>query len=153
MTLSNSDFEDMLKDGSKRIEGDVIWQNDPQRDLLLKFKAEIISALNLHKLSMRGTYNPIIDALSYHIICPPYGRIYGLDLGKEHKNPDGKLVGEKHKHRWTEIYRDKQAYVPADITTAGNNPVGVWQQFCEEAIIKHNGVMQPPPPSQLGLFL
>lgn len=153
MTLMRREFEEILQDVSKTIEGDIIWQNHPQHDLLLKFKAEITSELGNYQLSMRGTYNPLIGGLSYHIICPPYGRIYGLDLGKDHRNPDGQNIGDKHKHRWSEIYRDKQAYEPQDITATASDPVLVWQQFCQEAVIRHNGVMQDPPMLQLDLFL
>ncbi|MBE9078504.1 hypothetical protein IQ241_14560 [Romeria aff. gracilis LEGE 07310] len=150
--MSQAEFDAILQDTSKIIQTNIVWQKHPQHERLLKFKAEIISASAAYQLSLRGTYNPILHALSYHIICPPYGRIYGLDMGKDHKNPDGQLVGEKHKHRWSESYRDKQAYLPQDITAAEDDPVGVWQQFCEEALIRHNGIMRPPPPLQLGLF-
>lgn len=124
MTLSQEEFEVILKDESKAIQEDIVWMED---SLWFKFKAEIQTNSENYQLSIRGTYNPIIYTLSYHVICPPYGRIYGLDLGKDHKNPDGKLVGEKHKHRWSEIYRDKQAYVPSDITASADDPVKVWR--------------------------
>lgn len=150
MTLSKEDFEAILQDTSKIIEGDIVWKED---NLWQKFKVAIGSELENYQLSIRGTYNPLIYALSYHIICPPYGRIYGLDLGKDHRNPDGELIGEKHKHRWSEIYRDKEAYVPLDITASGSNPVEVWQQFCTEADIRHNGIMQLIPDQQLDIFL
>jgi hypothetical protein len=117
----------ILSDDSKAIYGDIIWQNHPQHELLMTFKAEISSAENAYPLSLRGTYNLILSALSYHIICPPYGRIYGLDVGKAHKNPSGERVGETHKHRWSEIYRDKEAYEPPDITASGQEPIQVWQ--------------------------
>ncbi|NJL01087.1 MAG: hypothetical protein HC910_11180 [Spirulinaceae cyanobacterium SM2_1_0] len=61
-------------------------------------------------------------------------------------------MGETHKHRWDEALRDKQAYCPPDITEPATNPVGVWQQFCQEARIAHNGIMYEPPPQQLELF-
>ena len=152
MTLTEKYFESIIQNSSKYVQGDIKWLQHPQHELLVKFKVEINSDLDI-ALSIRGTYNLITSALSYHLIFPPYGRIYGLDLGKEHKNPDGKLVGEKHKHRWTEIYRDKIAYVPDDITATQNNPVLVWQQFCQEAIIKHDGIMLTPPALQGDLFL
>lgn len=63
----------------------------------------------------------------------------------------GKLP-EDHKHRWTEQYRDKQAYVPGDITAHQSDPVSVWSQFCAEARITHNGTMQDPPKFQGELF-
>lgn len=153
MTLSQDEFEIILNDNSKFIDGDIVWLNHPQHELLVRFKSLIFSDLNNYQLSLVGTLNMLIDTLSYHIICPPYGRIYGLDLGKDHKNPDGEHLGEVHKHRWSEIYLDKQAYVPPDITASADNPIQVWQQFCREAMIRHNGVMSPPPPLQRELFL
>jgi hypothetical protein len=63
-------------------------------------------------------------------------------------NPDGRLVGEKHKHRWTELHQAKEAYVPPDITSPVSDPVAVWTQFCAEASITHNGTLQVPPASQ-----
>lgn len=151
MTLGQDEFELILQDTSKTIQDDIIWQSHPQHELLLKFKADIISELD-YQLSIRGTYNVLIHTLSYHLIYLPYDRIYGLDLGKDHQNPDGQHVGETHKHRWSEIYRDKQAYVPPDITASGDDPILVWQQFCEEAVICHSGMMHPLPPFQLGIF-
>ncbi|MGH8190537.1 MAG: DUF6978 family protein, partial [Rhodanobacteraceae bacterium] len=80
-------------------------------------------------------------------------RIYGLDLGKDHHNPQCNQVGEKHKHRWTDQYRDKEAYEPRDITASATDPVTVWTQFCKEAKIAHHGQMMPPPPRSRELFL
>ena len=153
MSLSRAEFESILSDTSKTVKGDILWKPDLKYDLWLKFKAAILLDRETYVLTVHGTYNTLIEALSYVIICPQYGRIYGLDMGEDHRNPDGKLVGEKHKHRWSEIYRDKEAYVPPDITAPANDPVEVWLQFCEEATIRHNGVMQPVPEQQLDMFI
>ncbi len=51
------------------------------------------------------------------------------------------------------IYKDKQTYEPQDITANQDNPVAVWEQFCQEAIIHHNGIMNNPPALQGDLFL
>lgn len=150
--LNQADFEVIISDASKCIDGNITWQTNPQHALWVNFRAEIDSVSG-YLLLIQGSYNPIIDALGYHLIHPPYGRIYGLDLGKEHKNPDGSRIGEKHKHRWSEIYRDKRAYVPPDITAPASDPVKVWQQFCQEAAITHNGIMEHPPDQQLNLFI
>ncbi len=72
------------------------------------------------------------------------GRIYALDLGADHHNPDCNRIGEKHKHRWKEGFRDKEAYVPRYITAPWDRPCDVWRQFCAEAGIRHRGEMQPP---------
>lgn len=39
------------------------------------------------------------------------GRIYGLDLGAAHVNPDGAPIGETHKNYWSPGHRDKWAFV------------------------------------------
>ena len=72
------------------------------------------------------------------------GRIYGLDMGADHRNPDGKRVGNTHKHRWQEGFRDKEAYVPEDIEASWDHPAEVWNQFCTEAKLHHSGTFSHP---------
>lgn len=148
--LSQAEFEALITDPHKSVEGDIIWQQE--RSPWLGFRAEITSRAG-YPLFLKGSYNPVIYALSYVIIHRPVGRIYGLDLGKDHRNPDGQRVGEKHKHRWDEILHAKQAYCPLDITAPASEPEKVWLQFCAEAKLTHNGSMLPLPPNQLDLFL
>lgn len=98
-----------------------------------------------YPIFVKGWYNPRSGKLSFSIIHRTVGtRIYGLDLGAEHYNPDGKPVGEKHKNYWVPGSRDKWAYVPEDITATWNNPVDVWRQFCAEANLQHTGLIQHP---------
>lgn len=146
--LTQEEFEELIADPSKSIEGDIIWAQ--ARSPWSGFRAEIISPAG-YPLFLKGSYNPIIATLSYHIIHRTIGRIYGLDLGKDHRNPDGQRIGEKHKHRWYEPLRDKQAYIPPDITALATEPEKVWEEFCQEAKLIHNGTMAPPH-TQLGLF-
>ena len=146
MTLTNTEFATILNDTSKQLDGDIIWQEDEDHSPCVEFRAEVQSAAGW-PLFVRGSYNPLIPALSYVLILKTAGRVYGLDLGKDHHNPQCNQVGEKHKHVWTERFRDKEAYVPADITASASDPVAVWGQFCVEAEITHNGTMFPPSPS------
>ncbi|MCS7288612.1 MAG: hypothetical protein NZ699_05705 [Roseiflexus sp.] len=149
--LTDKEFQDILDNETKRIEGDIAWQNDEDHSPSVEFRAEVISNVGW-PLMVRGSYNPLIPALSYVLIHKSFGRIYGLDIGKDHHNPQCNQVGEKHKHRWTELYRDKEAYVPPDITAPASDPVTVWMQFCVEAKLKHNGRLMNPPPLQKRLF-
>ncbi|MGB3614720.1 MAG: hypothetical protein WBA10_13080 [Elainellaceae cyanobacterium] len=150
--LSQEEFEEIIADTSKRIDSDITWEADESHALWVKFRVEIVSD-NGYPLFIKGNYNQVIQALTFVLVHVGFGRIYGLDLGKDHRNPDGIMIGEKHKHRWSEALRDKQAYVPEDITAPANQPVEVWQQFCLEAAIEHNGTMRPPPAWQPNLFL
>ncbi|MFH1112659.1 MAG: hypothetical protein V1792_01945 [Pseudomonadota bacterium] len=78
--------------------------------------------------------------------------MYGLDLGKDRHNPRCDQVGERHKHLWTEQFRDKEAYVPDDITAPATDPAEAWRQFCLEAKLTHEGELKPPPLRQGDLF-
>jgi hypothetical protein len=53
----------------------------------------------------------LAGALSYALMHRRTGRIYALDMGKEHHNPSCEYVGELHKHEWNEPVRDKEVYV------------------------------------------
>ena len=141
MSLSQQEFDAILADQSKRIVGDLAWQNDEDHSSAREFRAEVASGAG-YPLFVNGRCNPKAGTLSFTLIHRGVGRIYALDLGAEHRNPDGRLVGEKHKHRWTEALRDKQAYVPADITAPWTQPSDVWVQFCAEANISHFGGMR-----------
>ena len=151
MTFSNGEFEALINDPAKRIKDDIAWQEDEDHSPSVEFRVEVQSDTGW-PLFVRGRYNPLIPSLSYVLIRLDIGRIYGLDLGKDHHNPQCNQVGETHKHRWNEPFRDKEAYKPEDITASAGEPVEVWKQFCAEAKINHTGRMQPPPPQQLPLF-
>jgi hypothetical protein len=152
MALTNAELESISSDATKTIEGDIVWQEDEDRSGSVEFRAEVKSDAGW-PLFVRGGYNRLIHALSYVLILKSAGRIYALDLGKDHHNPTCDQVGEKHKHRWSEQFRDKDAYVPVDITEPATSPVAVWRQFCAEAKLSHNETMHEPPTWQGDLFL
>lgn len=149
--MVQSDFEFLLNDASKTIEGDIVWKEDEDKSPAVEFMVDVSTAQG-DPLRVYGNYRGILGRLSFVLLHGNYGRIYALDLGSDHRNPDGRLVGEKHKHRWTEQHQDKDAYVPEDITAPANDPVTVWGQFCTEAKITHNGRMHVPPPVQFELL-
>ncbi|MDW8243534.1 MAG: hypothetical protein RMJ88_10015 [Thermogemmata sp.] len=151
MSLTNAEFNSILNDESKTIEGDIVWQPDEDHSPCWEFRAEVRSDSGW-PLFVRGSFNPKIPALTFALILKTVGRIYALDLGKEHHNPDCQYVGETHKHSWTERFRDKEAYVPADITAPASDPVAVWKQFCREARLNHKGSLQGVPAKQSELF-
>ncbi|WP_072620517.1 hypothetical protein [Spirulina major] len=101
--LTQAEFETLINDPEKVIDGDITWTQE--RSPRSGFRVEILSPAG-YPLFLKGSYNPIIVALSYHIITAP-----------------------------------------------ATDPVRVWEQFCQEAKIHHNGRMDTPPPTQLDLFL
>jgi hypothetical protein len=151
MEFTEMELAAILDDTSKEIVGDICWSEDEDHSPSVDFRAEISSQVG-YPLFIRGSFNPLAQTLTFAIIHASSRRIYALDLGKDHHNPDCRNVGEKHKHRWTDRFRDKEVYVPADITAPALDPVAVWQQFCTEAKINHRGAMHAPPPRQRELF-
>ena len=141
--LTNAEWAKILKDSSKRIPGDINWIDDENRSHVRRFRAEVDTA-DGYPIFVHGYYNPRAMMLSYTMYLGEGGRIYGLDLGKSHRNPEGDRVGKKHKHRWSERYQDNEAYVPADITEPVSDPVAVWRQFCAEVGLRHDGALDRP---------
>ena len=149
--LSQDQFELIINDTTKSIQGDIIWQENSNHNPSRRFRVDIDSQMN-YPIFLAGSYHPITNGLTYAIIHKIVGRIYALDMGQDHRNPDGNMVGEIHKHRWTVDYQIRYAYIPQDITADSRNPVEVWKQFCDEAKITHQGYMHDPPPYQIDLF-
>ena len=142
MTLSQQEYNAIMEDDTKRIAEDIVWEggpNSPRREFRIN-----IDSHEGYPVFVKGWYNPSSGKLSYAIIHRRVGRIYGLDLGADHQNPDGEFVGERHKNYWVPGRRDKWAYVPEDITEPWSRPVEVWQQFCAETKLRHSGTMQAP---------
>ena len=142
MTLSQKEYDAIINDTSKVIREDISWEghiNSSRRE----FRKEIESDEG-YPIFLKGWYNSSSGKLSFAVIHRSVGRIYGLDLGADHQNPDGKWAGENHKNYWVRGYRDKWAYAPPDITEPWNRPVEAWRQFCAEANLTHSGVMTPP---------
>ena len=143
MTLSQQEFDYILADSSKHIRMDIHWGDDSDHSPARVFRVEV-SSESRYPLFIAGRYNPIAGKLSYSLILRGTGRIYGLDLGVDHRNPDGEYVGEMHKNYWVPGSQDKWAFAPDDITESWDRPVEVWHQFCDEAGISHVGRLHPP---------
>lgn len=143
MSFTEADCQRFLA-ARKEIQGDIDWTDDQDHSLNREFRVRAESDEG-EIVDIVGSWNPRIPAVSYSVIHPEVGRVYGLCLGKDHHNPTCSRVGDKHKHRWTDLYKDGEAYVPPDITCGPDDPVGVWEQFCVEANIDHRGRMHTPP--------
>ena len=144
MRLTDAEFKAILEDEAKRVLDNIIWIEDEDHSPAWEFRIDV-ETTGGWPLFVQGRYNPVAEKLTYALILKTVGRIYALDLGTDHRNPQGEYVGGKHKHRWSERYRDKDAYVPEDVKSPPTDPVSVWKEFCTEAGIHHEGSMHPPP--------
>ena len=142
MTSSNQEYETIISDRTKRIVGDITWDGKPNAPAR-EFRVDIDSQAG-HPIFIKGWHNARSGKLSYALIHRTLGRIHGLDLGADHCNPDGIFVGEKHKNYWVSGSRDKWAYAPDDITEPWDRPAAVWEQFCAEINLQHQGTLREP---------
>lgn len=140
--ITQQEFEGILADMSKVIDGDITWREDADHSPARGFRVEVRSDPGW-PLLMVGRFDPYAGTLSYELLHRGAGRIYGLDLGADHHNPGCQRIGEKHKHRRTEAFRDKEAYAPSDITASWDQPQQVVQQFCREVNIHRKGQLHP----------
>jgi hypothetical protein len=148
--ITQTEFETILADETKCVVGDLFWRGDDDHSPAVEFGAEVLSDAG-YPLFVKGWFNRPAGKLSYTVIHRATGRIYALDLGADHHNPNCERVGEKHKHSWTDQHADKLAYVPVDVTAGPDAPAAAWRQFCAEANIRHDGILHPPPPIQEAL--
>ena len=151
MPLTDIEFASILSDPTKQIDDDVTWVDDEDHSPAVEFRVDVESTIGW-PLFVKGRYSSVAGTLNYALILKTEGRIYALDIGKDHHNPQCEQVGEKHKHRWSERYRDKEAYVPSDVRAPISDPVSVWREFCIEAGIQHSGKMNMPPAAQRELW-
>lgn len=107
----------MLSD--KRIEENINWHEDQDRSQSARvFRADVITEGG-HSLFVQGRYNARRGRFSYSLILRGENRIYGLDMGREHRP-----YSDKHKRANGTIY------YPDAITALPTEPTQVWEQFC-----------------------
>lgn len=147
MPITQTEFDTIMADQTKRVTGDLQWREDDDHSPAVEFGAEVESDAG-YPLYIKGRLNQRAGKLSYTLLHRATGRIYALDLGADHHNPTCQRVGETHKHSWSDKYADKHAYVPADITADIDDHGAVWRQFCAEAGIVHHGILHQPSPMQ-----
>ena len=143
--MLREEFEVLMADSTKRVIGDIAWEVSDSDPAARTFRTSVNSD-SLHPLIVQGWYSPRREKLSYALVYNQegVGRIYGLDFGASHPNPDGTKAGDPHKNYWTEDDGDSWAYEPTDISAPWNDPVRAWTEFCAEANIRFFGIMQPP---------
>ena len=139
----------IIANTTKVVEGDIHWRPHPTALPAVEFVVNVASD-EPYPLVLVGWFNSVSRKLSFSLIARGIGRVYALDLGRPHTNPDGAVVGEVHKHRWTREHHDGWAYNPSDISADWSNPVTAWQQFCAEASIRHAGTMIAPSTEEGG---
>src|SRR5699024_10337337 len=134
----------------KEINEDIKWKRKPQNGLIYEFTVplDLING-EQQRLLLIVNRNTKIRKFSFTIVWNGH-RIKSLDIGKDHKNPPfnkENRVGKKHKHTWTDKWRDVWAYKPDDITD-GADFTQILNEFFIECNIKCNVNIPKVPPAQ-----
>ena len=151
MVFDKNEFDAIMADETKNIREDITWDIPKPTSKIAKFRVKV-SSVNGYPIFIDGSYNRLLEKLSYSIIHRGIGkRIYGLDLGASpadgHVNPDGSIPGANHIHSWTDEFEDMVAFSSDKyIYSIVTNPIGVWKEFCELAKINFNGLIEEIPP-------
>lgn len=143
--MLRDEFNAILADPSKSVVGDITWRPSDSDPAARTFRVTV-AADGAYPLFVQGWFSPRRGKLSFSLICDRegVGRIYGLDIGASHRNPDDSIAGDPHKNYWKEGEGDNWAYEPQDISAPWDAPVLAWSEFCAEAHIRFFGIMQPP---------
>jgi len=130
----------------KAITEEIKWSAKRDRDHVLEFIVPIETSDPNIKLQLVANMNTKIRKFSLTIVYNGIARIKSLDIGKGHKNPPDRRVnvGKKHKHTWTDAWKDQWAYKPDDITDGAPFEQVFWE-FLKECNITFEGNLPPVP--------
>lgn len=117
LPITEQDVNFIMKK-QKRIVGNIAWIEKPNRDQIFEFIVPLEMDNFNEKLELIVNRNEKISKFSFTIVYNGIARIKSLDIGKGHRNPPDRKenVGRKHKHTWTNEWKDQWAYCPDDIT-------------------------------------
>lgn len=120
----------------ERLEWQPIVHGTNQR---WKLAASVIAPETTYSLQLRGSWNPVAWGFALLWNNAPVRRV---NMSRHvHRNPDGTLIAEPHKHRWMSGHADRTAYVPTDIDFSDVN-AGL-MGFLAECSITLVGTYQP----------
>ena len=129
--MNQAEFQAIRDDPAKYVVAEIRWLEDEDHSPAVQFRVEIQSQTG-YSLFASGTYNGLLDKLSYVVVAKGIGCIFRLCLGSDHHNPSCQNVGgDRHVHIWDEVTRDHEAAVANWVTANADDPVTVWKEFCK----------------------
>lgn len=142
--LSEDEINNFIENIRKIINAHQIrWQYDDRRKIY-KFQLKVETPIPEYSARLVGEHNPRNDKTKFALLLNDR-RIRCLEYGPtaRHTNPNGTKIRGLHKHKWTDLYEDREAYVPEDIDTT--SPEKAFRCFIEECKIEFKGKLLPIP--------
>ena len=153
--LTDQSLAVLLADTTKEVLDDIHWTPSATHDGAQEFVVIVQSAAGW-TLRIEAWWKPSSQKLSFALIHEATGRIVGLDLGPTlvHHNPGcrktraAKLRCDcprgSHIQIWSEAEGTEHAAAVSEITSAWDDPIGAWQQFCAMINVRHSGILREP---------
>lgn len=91
-------------------------------------------------LTLKAWKRKETDKYAFSLLYKTSKTVRRWDKSTPHKNPDGEVLEDPHKHYWTEEHEDGFAYPVDDVTTSNFDEA--FFDFLEESNIEHNGQYQ-----------
>ncbi len=150
MPLSDTEFEQIMSDPTKRIVGDIVWSDDQDHLPTKEFRATIESSVS-PGLFVHVTWRPQHEDMFLVLVHPDYARIAGLCVGFDgHRDPDRARRHRNHWHRWRQRGGTKWVEDEEQTALSWDLPLQVWSYFCETLNIRHLGTMAVPVAERRG---
>jgi hypothetical protein len=120
----------------KRIREDLAWRPDAgSRKPKWKIEGTVIVPDTSETLKIHGNRSARNWGFSLVMRGVPIRRFNVQNA--PHRNPDGTIIREPHKHKWDENQGDREAYIPDDIDVTDVNQA--FLDFLKECRIVHDG--------------
>ena len=142
--MTQGEFDALIADSTKRIDGAIVWNQDKQ-GIVFEFRVRVVSESG-DQLFVKGSHNRKLGKTSYTLYTTE--RIFGVDYDRAHGN-----AGNFHVHKWDSEKQKCLAESAEASTIIGRDPQQLWKWFCDLTSITHNGALQPLPPVQRSLGL
>jgi len=136
--ITEDEIEDIIANVKKEITDTIEWS---YKNGVQKFKVDVQNEAG-YPLKLVGTLSYRSGNFSFALLLGKR-RIRGLDCGKKvHHNPECTRIKGVHKHKWSDAYQDKEAYVPPDIDCS--SIIEALKAFLEECNIQLKAVVKKP---------
>jgi hypothetical protein len=140
--VTQAEFEALIADLTKRIEGTISWSQD-KSGVVFDFRAKVKSDSG-DQLSVKGSHNRKLGKTSYTLFTTD--RIFSVDYDRNHGD-----AGNFHIHAWDASRQKCVAMKASGQIEIARDPLRLWKWFCEQAHITHDGVLESLPPLQESL--
>jgi hypothetical protein len=145
--VTKGEFDSLLANRAKRIDGDIKWSESKTIPNVLDFRVRVFSTSG-YALVIKGSHHLLLKKTSFTLFNQKLGRIFSVDFDRAHGD-----AGNCHLHRWN---GNKLTVIRATASPQiASNPLTLWRWFCEQAGITHNGQLAElpeQPPGQASFF-